>query len=261
VSSPARCALLGLGEAGRAFATDLVAAGCEVRASDPLVERAPDGVVLVDGAAAAVERADLVLSLNASSAALAVAAAAAPALAAGTIYADLNSGSPGLKIAVAEVVEARGARFADVALMAPVPGNGVRTPSLVSGSGAAGYARSLGALGAPVEALGDQPGEAATRKLLRSVFMKGLAAISFEALAAAERAGLGEWMRGELAAAYEGADSALLARLLEGTPLHAVRRIDEMNAAREMLEELGSPARMTDGTIGWLEQLAAARVR
>jgi hypothetical protein len=34
-----------------------------------------------------------------------------------------------------------------------------------------------------------------------------------------------------------------------------------MNAAREMLDELGSPARMTDATIGWLEQLAGPRVR
>jgi len=258
--TPIRCALLGLGEAGSAFAADLVAAGWEVRAADPAVDAAPLGVTLADDAAAAVAGAELVLSLNSAAAALAAAGAAAPSLTPGSIYADLNAASPALKVAVAELVEGRGARFADVALMAPVPGRGARTPSLASGAGAQGYAHALGPLGAPIEVLGRSPGEAATRKLLRSVFMKGLAAVTLEALAAAERAGLGEWMHGELAAAYEGADGALLSRLLEGSELHAVRRVDEMRAAREMLDELGSPGRMTDATIGWLEVLAAERV-
>jgi 3-hydroxyisobutyrate dehydrogenase-like beta-hydroxyacid dehydrogenase len=87
--------------------------------------------------------------------------------------------------------------------------------------------------------------------------MKGLASISIEALAAAEAAGLEPWMHEELVSAYERADRAMLTRLLEGTRTHAVRRAQEMAAAREMLERLGTPSRMTVGTLGWLEQLAA----
>jgi 3-hydroxyisobutyrate dehydrogenase-like beta-hydroxyacid dehydrogenase len=250
-------ALLGLGEAGRAFAADLAAAGMEVRGWDPFVSEAPEGVLVAQSASGAVRGAALVLSLNLAAVALALAREVAPALERGAIYADLNAAAPSLKVAVAAVVEASGASFADVALMGPVPGNGARTPSLVSGSGAAGYAQALAALQAPIEVLGPTAGEAATRKLLRSVFMKGLASISIEALAAAEAAGLEPWMHEELVSAYERADRAMLTRLLEGTRTHAVRRAQEMAAAREMLERLGTPSRMTVGTLGWLEQLAA----
>ena len=45
------------------------------------------------------------------------------------------------------------------------------------------FAEQLGALGMPVEVLAAEPGQAAERKLLRSVFMKGLAAASIEACA------------------------------------------------------------------------------
>jgi hypothetical protein len=31
-----------------------------------------------------------------------------------------------------------------------------------------------------------------------------------------------------------------------------------MEAAREMLDALGTPTRMTDGTVAWLDELAAA---
>jgi len=253
-----RVALLGLGEAGRAFAADLAAAGMAVRGWDPLVAQAPDGVLVAASARDAVRGAGLVLSLNAAAVALAAAREVAPALEAGAIYADLNAAAPSLKVAVAAVVEGAGARFADVALMGSVSGNGACTPSLVSGSGAAGYAEALEVVRAPIEVLGPAAGEAATRKLLRSVFMKGLAAISLEALTAASAAGLEPWMHEELVTVYEQADRALLSRLLEGSRTHAARRVHEMEAAREMLGALGTPTRMTDGTVAWLDELAAA---
>jgi 3-hydroxyisobutyrate dehydrogenase-like beta-hydroxyacid dehydrogenase len=245
-------ALLGLGEAGRAFAADLAAAGMDVRGWDPLVAEAPDGVLVATSACDAVRGAGLVLSLNAA------AREVAPALDPGAIYADLNAAAPSLKVAVAAVVEGSGARFADVALMGSVPGNGACTPSLVSGSGAPRYAQALAAVGAQIEVLGAEAGEAATRKLLRSVFMKRLAAISLEALTAASAAGLEPWMHEELVTVYEQADRALLSRLLEGSRTHAARRVHEMEAAREMLDALGTPTRMTDGTVASLDELAAA---
>ena len=56
-------AVLGLGEAGGAFAHDLIAAGATVRAFDPAVA-APDGAVACRSEAEAVDTADLVLSVN-----------------------------------------------------------------------------------------------------------------------------------------------------------------------------------------------------
>ena len=72
--------------------------------------------------------------------------------------------------------------FVDVALMTPVPGRGLRTPSFASGPGAERYAAAMRPLGVPVEVVGERAGDASTRKLLRSVTMKGLAALVIEAL-------------------------------------------------------------------------------
>ena len=99
----------------------------------------------------------------------------------------------------------------------------------------------LGPLGMPVEVVSDRPGDAATLKLLRSVFMKGLAASALESLRAAEAAGHASWLEGEIAAVI---GEPLLERLVEGSRRHAVRRVDEMEAARELLLELGVEPRI-----------------
>jgi 3-hydroxyisobutyrate dehydrogenase-like beta-hydroxyacid dehydrogenase len=107
----------------------------------------------------------------------------------------------------------------------------------------------------PVEVLGDQPGQAAARKLLRSVFMKGLAAASIESLRAARQAGCEPWMRDEIAATLARADEQLLDRLLDGSARHAARRVGEMRDARELLAELGVEPRVTGAAEDWLAQL------
>jgi len=247
-------AVLGLGEAGAAIAQGLVAAGVDVRGFDPVAGDV-EGVTRAGSAAAAADGAALVMSVNSAAVARDVARDASPA--AGQLYADLNTGPPSLKTELARVVEASGARFVDVALMGPVPGNGLRTPALVSGSGAVGYAELLGPLGVPVEVVGHEAGQAAERKLLRSVFMKGIAAAAIESLAAARAAGCEEWLHGELAHVFEGASPALLDRLLNGSRIHAARRVHEMRAASQMLADLHVEPRISEAARGWLEQLEA----
>jgi 3-hydroxyisobutyrate dehydrogenase-like beta-hydroxyacid dehydrogenase len=253
--APLTVALLGLGEAGSALAGDLAAAGASVRGFDPATGRGVDGVELAGDPAAAVAGADVVLSVNAASAALAAARGVADVLAPGQVYADLNASGAALKRTLAEVVAPTGAAFADVALMAPVPGNGLRTPALVSGPGAPAFAERLGPLGMPVEVLGEEPGEASARKLLRSVFMKGLAAASIESLRAARAAGCEPWLHDEIAGVLAGADAALLDRLLTGSERHAARRVHEMRDARELLAELGVEPRVAAAAEAWLAAL------
>ena len=159
-----------------------------------------------------------------------------------------------MKRAIADAVAP--ALFADVGLLGPVPGNGVRTPALVSGSGAERFAEVFGPLGMPVTVVGSEPGEAAARKLVRSVFAKGLAAAVGEALAAAERLEVEEWLHEEIARALEKADGAYLERLIDGSRRHAARRGDEMAAAVEMLEELGVEPRVSAAAEAWLRELA-----
>jgi 3-hydroxyisobutyrate dehydrogenase-like beta-hydroxyacid dehydrogenase len=146
--------------------------------------------------------------------------------------------------------------FVDVALMTAVPGHGLRTPSFVSGSGAEWYAATLRPLGVPIEVVGERAGDASMRKLLRSVTMKGLAAIVIEALNAAERAGVAEWLWHDLVAEMESADAALLERLVHGTGVHARRRVHEMEASAALLTSLGVDPLMTRATIESLRRVA-----
>jgi 3-hydroxyisobutyrate dehydrogenase-like beta-hydroxyacid dehydrogenase len=256
-----RVAVIGLGEAGGAIAGDLAAAGVPVVGWDPVVDEQPEGVRPAASAVAAVANATVVLSVNAAAAALEVARELAPALAPGQLYADLNTAAPGLKVQLASEIQPSGALFVDVALMAPVPGRGLRTPGLASGPGATRFVDLLGGLGMPVEVVGAEPGDAAARKLLRSVFMKGIAAAAIESLAAARAEGCQEWLHGELAEVFRGADEGLLERLLTGSRRHAARRRHEMDAAAEMLSVLGVEPRVCVAAAGWLGQLDAEGAR
>ena len=241
-----RVAVLGLGEAGGTLASGLAAAGCDVHGWDPLVATA-------DAPTVAVADADLVLSLTTAAHALDAARSVVSALDARQVYADLNTAAPAVKRDVAAVVGASGAAFADVALLGPVPSRGVGTPTLASGAGAERFAELVRPLGMPVEVVGVEPGDAAGLKLLRSVFMKGLAAAALESMDAARRRGADEWLRREIA---EVIGEPLLDRLLSGSVTHAARRREEMEAAATYLEELGVEPRVSRAAAGWLERLA-----
>jgi 3-hydroxyisobutyrate dehydrogenase-like beta-hydroxyacid dehydrogenase len=236
---PPIVALLGLGEAGAAIASDLVAQGVVTRGWDPDPARTAAGVERAGSSPEAVEGADIVLSVNAQAAAVPAATSVVDVLTAEQLFADLNTTSAEVKRQVAAVIAPSGAAFVDVALLAPVPGTGVRTPCLASGPGAERFAEIFGAFGMPVEALSDVPGDAATRKLLRSVFMKGLAAAVVESLSAAELAGCEPWLRAQIVSVLKDADESLVDRLVRGSKQHARRRIDEMDAAAAVVAELG----------------------
>jgi 3-hydroxyisobutyrate dehydrogenase-like beta-hydroxyacid dehydrogenase len=251
-------AVLGLGEAGGTIARDLVAAGARVRGYDP-VAPAPPGVTAARSDADACQGADLVLSLTTAGEAENALDQALDSLgdAAGrTVYADANTASAGLKQRLAAVAEQTGVPFADIAIMAPVPGRGLGVPMTVSGPAAETVARLLGGCGAAVSVLPGPAGAAATRKLLRSVFYKGMAAAAIEALRAARAAGCEDWLREHIAAELAAADAGTLARLERGSYQHARRREHEMAAASELLDELSVPPRVARASQRWLNELA-----
>ena len=244
-------AVLGLGEAGGRIAADLAAAGCTVRGRDPV--RSLEGITNADSGEDAVRSADVVLSINAAAVALEVAVGVTAALPDGVLYADLNTAGPALK---QELASALPAEFVDVALVGVVPSTGLRTAALASGAGAERFAGIFGPLGMPVEVVGSRPGDAAGLKLLRSVFMKGLAAVIIESLEAAGAAGAEDRLHADIAAVI---GEPLLERLLSGTQAHAARRVDEMKAAAAYLTELGVDPRIASATVAVIEQVRDAR--
>jgi 3-hydroxyisobutyrate dehydrogenase len=251
-----RFAVLGLGEAGSLFASDLATAGHAVSAYDPGEVPTPDGVVRCSDIAEATGTADIVLVITPSTTTTQVVGETLDAVPSAALVADLSTSAPADKAQRAEEAAAHGLPFVDVALMTPVPGLGLRTPSLASGSGAERYAALMGSLGVPVETVSRTAGDASTRKLLRSVTMKGLAAIVIEAVRAAERAGVAQWLWDDLVAELEAADARLLERLLRGTGVHAERRVHEMEASAALLASLGVDPVMTRATVEALRHAA-----
>jgi 3-hydroxyisobutyrate dehydrogenase-like beta-hydroxyacid dehydrogenase len=258
LSSAPVIAVLGLGEAGSEIAAGLAAAGATVRGFDPRV-RAGAGITECASDADACRGASIIMVLTSAHEAEETLRLALPGIGPGAVYAEMNTASAGLKEHLAAIAAGAGAAFADIALMSPVPGNGLRTPMLASGPAAAQFADALRPLGATVEVLPAPPGAAAARKLIRSVFYKGLAAAVIESLRAARAAGCEDWIRASIARELAGASAATIGRLEHGSQRHARRRADEMEAAAELLAQLGIPPRVATASEQWLRQLLAGQ--
>jgi len=142
-------AVLGFGEAGSLLARDLVAAGASVRGFDPAVPP-PVGVTEAGSDAEAAAGADLVLSVNSAKEAVAALTGSLDAMRQGAVWADLNTAAPSVKQRLAEIGRSRGIQVTDIAMMAPVPGKGLRVPMLASGEAAGEVAARLRGFGANV---------------------------------------------------------------------------------------------------------------
>ena len=249
--------MVGLGEAGRLIGEGLAAAGAEVRGHDPFVDLPDSPIVRHASLGDALADTAIVISLVGPAAAEKVASQVLALMPASAVYADLNTLSPREKKTIGALASEAGVPFADVAVMAPVPRAGSRTPLLAAGSGAKTFAAALSPLGTPVQAVSETAGDAAARKMLRSVFMKGLAALIIESLDAASAVGAADDLRAQIAAEFGENGAALVDRLVDGTRLHAGRRVHEMEAAQAYLEELGADHPVTDATVTHLRRLSA----
>ena len=236
-----KIAVLGLGEAGSLIAAGLAAQGVDVIGFDPARPKfAP--VKLADTAQDAVAEADIVLSINSASASIKVAEQAATFLKPDALFCDLNTGTPSLKVRLSSFFPAEG--FADVAVMKPVPGLAEKVPMLVSGSGAAKLIDALKNLDLNLTYVSDVPGEAAARKLLRSIFAKGMAAVVIDYLWAAQELGLEDWALEEVMSEFDASTRETVKRYLSGTAKHAKRRSVEMADVVAMLSETGYESTM-----------------
>ena len=251
--SPPRVALIGFGEAGATFAR---AGGWPgARGWDLLPERRAlmkdCGVEAARDAASTVEQADIVLSLVTADSALPAAQAYAALLPKGALWCDMNSVAPQTKRAAADVVQAAGGRYVDVAVMAPVDPAALGVPLLVAGPHAAAGEAALNALGfAKTHVVGDEVGRASAIKMIRSVMVKGLEALSSECAAAADAAGVFDEVMASLDASEKAAGWAeKVAYNRERMETHGLRRAAEMEESARTLQGLGIDPVMTRGIV------------
>ncbi|OYY89383.1 MAG: 6-phosphogluconate dehydrogenase [Sphingomonas sp. 28-66-16] len=255
-------AIIGFGEAARAFvpgwrarATMLSSYGIKLDRADSrsamLDAMAQHGVAPAGDLAEAVSGASQLFSLVTADQALPVATAAAASISTGALWFDMNSVAPDTKRAAASAIEAAGGRYVDVAVMAPVDPAGVAVPLLASGPHAATGAAALAAIGfASVRVIPGDVGRASSIKMIRSVMVKGIEALTAECVLAAEQAGVLDEVIGSLDASWPGADWRRRADYnLDRMLIHGTRRAAEMDEVVETLDALGTGSAMSRGTV------------
>lgn len=271
--SAVRLGFIGYGEAASRFAKDLSQAGLSsivayspsaaaAGADDPLrAHAAESGVELVASVKDVCRRANLVVTLTPGRHALAVARQAKRHLTPDHIYVDATTAAVRDMEKAAELMTG-GAAFVDAAVMDPVPMHGTRTLTVASGSQAGQFRALLEPYGMNIQVVGDKPGAASAMKLLRSVCMKGLAALLLESLEAAERYGITDALTADMARFIDGRPFGdLMKRWVCGTAVHAERRVHEMTEAATLLKSLGASSRMTRSTRETLQSMADMGLR
>lgn len=249
-------AFIGFGEAGFAFASgwqaDQAPYAFDIKTLDPATSPAKwenygqAGVIGKATLAGAVADAEILLSLVTADQALAAAREAARHLKPGSLYCDFNSVSPATKLAACRAINAAGAEYADVAVMAPVQPLGRKTPLLISGAAAERAAETLSSFGFSPRVIEGPIGRASSIKMIRSVMVKGLEALSAECFLAAHAAGVVHEVVASLEASSPGTDWAAKADYnLDRMMVHGLRRAAEMEEAAKTLHELGVDNLMT----------------
>ena len=258
---PIPLAVIGFGEAGSTFA-NAGGWGAGARAWD-VSREARDAAAAMGFAAArsaddALAGAELVLSLVTADQALEAARAYAPLLKAGAVWCDMNSVSPQTKRAAAEAVEAAGGDYVDVAVLAPVNPARLAVPLLLAGPRAGDAAALLAAIGfTHCRMVGEEVGRASAVKMIRSVMVKGIEALTAEMLLAADAAGVTQ----EVLASLDASEKPMLWRAraaynLERMATHGHRRAAEMGESAATLQQLGVEPLMTAGTVRRQREMA-----
>ncbi|MES2562484.1 MAG: DUF1932 domain-containing protein [Pseudomonadota bacterium] len=268
-----RLGFLGFGEAayilGKALnangLTDITAyspTGAAAAPGDPVSRRASDcGVKLVSSPRELCKRAEIIISLTPGALALAALRSVRRHLKTSHIYVDATTSSVKTMERAAKLLGER-ASFVDAAIMGALPLAGLKSLIVVSGSHADAFRARLEPYGMNVKVVGEKPGAASAMKLIRSVCMKGIAAMLIESLEAAERVGLLHDAADDIARSIDEVPFAqTIKRFVCGSAVHAQRRVHEMTEAMELLKSLGSSTRMTRATRAKLRELSKMDLR
>jgi 3-hydroxyisobutyrate dehydrogenase-like beta-hydroxyacid dehydrogenase len=263
-----RIAFIGFGEAGQAIASGLRESGIErIAAWDILFPQSEGARLKAAGEAMgarcaasaqeAVAETDMVISAVTAASSLEAARSVAPHLAGNPYYLDINSVSPGRKQEAAKLLTNR-ARYVDVAVVAAIHPKRHRTPLLIAGPQAESVSPLLREKEMQLSVVGDAVGAAAAIKMIRSVMIKGIEALTLECFLAASRAGILEEVTASLKNNYPGLDWPKITEYnLERMATHGERRAAEMEEAAATLRELGLTPLMVDATVKRQREMGA----
>jgi len=252
---------IGFGEAAYNISLGLKNEGITgIRANDALMDhevmgkqvhsRAEDaGVELIASAREVAQWADILFAAVPSSFTMGVCEEVKDCLRPGQLYVDVSASTPATKEAIWAAIQDSGVLFADAAMMGSLPKDKHQVPITASGNGAAKFHELMTPYGMKITLAGEKAGSASAIKLIRSIFMKGIAGLMIEMLQAADAYGVADEVVGGVAKSLDGIPfTSHLDRLVTGTGLHCARRGAELKGSIALLEEAGLSAEMTVAT-------------
>jgi 3-hydroxyisobutyrate dehydrogenase-like beta-hydroxyacid dehydrogenase len=262
MASELNLGFIGFGEAGYHIARGLREAGLlniaayDINAQtaahgEKIQQRATtSGVTLVASNAELAERCDILLSTVTANRAREAAEQTAPYLGVRHLYSDLNSVSPDLKRTINQIIEARGARFVEIAIMSPVPPHGHRVPMFLCGRNAQALSDQLSPFGMKLEIISDQIGAASATKMCRSIIVKGLEALLLECVLGAVPYGADERVFATLEETMPGMNWEKMASYMVGRVVeHGERRARELEEVAATLRAIGVEPIMAEAIV------------
>jgi 3-hydroxyisobutyrate dehydrogenase-like beta-hydroxyacid dehydrogenase len=263
-----RVSVIGFGEAGQAIASGLRESGIERIAAWDILFPKPDGerlraqaqtigVRCAASAGDAVAETDMIISAVTAASSMEAARSVAAHLAGRPYYLDINSVSPGRKQETEKLLGER-ARYVDVAVIAAIHPARHRTPMLLAGPHAAAISPLLAELTMRTSVVGAKTGAAAAIKMIRSVMIKGIEALTLECFLAATRANVLDDVTASLKNNYPGVDWPKMSEYnLERMASHGERRAAEMEESAATLRELGIEPTMVEATVARHREMGA----
>lgn len=268
-----RLGFIGFGEVGYEIGSGLVKEGLtEIYAFDSMQNnelkgafikrRAQDAkVALLESAEAVAERCEIILSVAPGAFALEAAKSVLEKLAQGKVFVDLSTSLPSTKKEIDTLVKETGARFADGALMASLSQTHHKVPILFAGCGSDQVIHALKPYGMVMEKISETAGDAIAVKLVRSIYMKGMAALGAEMLEAANILKVDRLVLDSISKTLNGKPFEQTNNyLVIASAWHGARQVHEMEDVTKMLKSIGVEPTMTEATakrLEWFRDLKA----
>lgn len=197
-----------------------------------------------------VVESDVIFSAVWGNAALKVAGQCASFVKAGQFYCDLNNTAPSVKARGAEMLNAKGVKYVDLALFVAPDRDKHRSFMLASGDGARLLKRVMNPYGMKLKVVPGGAGKATTIKTLANIYYKGIQALCLEVALSAWKVGIDPELL-----------SPLVVKPVESLPkeeemafwiirgiVHAERKAAELESIIKAVREWGVKPIMLDAT-------------
>ena len=171
---------------------------------------------------------------------------------------SLNSCAPSSKKSACKSIETNGGGYVDVAVMAPIYQKKNLVPLLISGDKAFQAHALLEKLPMDVKIIVGPVGRASTIKMVRSIMVKGLEALTAECALAAVEADVLEEVFNSLSAEHPHFDIIKHSIYnFERSISHGKRRAEELKEVSKMLEDLRLANHMSKATAVWQSNIGS----